>query len=114
MTQCCGLRVVDHENIVVGVQLLGILLVVSEVRSLGLLIQQGVFGPLQGIMQGLGDGEEPQVAAYHLPVGVDPQATDHWNIGEKKLGNPATKGRGVDVAKPEAFEVAGEGLDFIY
>jgi hypothetical protein len=76
MTQRSGLRIVDNENIVVVVQLLRIFLVITEVDIFGLLLQQVIFGPLQGIMQGFSDCEEPLVTTYHLPISMYSQATD--------------------------------------
>ena len=63
---------------------------------------------VQTVVHGLGDGEEPLVAADDVPAGVDADLLEQGDHPGQDLGHPAADGRRVDVLDHPALEQAAE------
>ena len=68
-------------------------------------------GPLEGVVHGLGDGEELVAAVHDLPVGVEADAAQERDVGGQELGDTSAVRRGVEVEDPLSGQWAGELAD---
>jgi len=74
--------------------------------------QAGVTGgPVQSVVDPLGDGEEPGVPGDHVPADVDPGVLDVPDENLEHLGDPAPRRRRVDVPDDASREGFRPSLD---
>lgn len=67
-------------------------------------IAQALFGPLQSVVDRLGDLEERFIAVNDLPIRDEAEIVQEGNDRPEELGNPSPVGRGVDMQHPGASQ----------
>ena len=92
MTDGGRLGIMHDKDIVVIRQESGALLVRLEIECL-LRLSQAVVGPLQGIVEGLGDREEFRPAVDQPPVGRESQGMQRGQMAGEQFGHPAPERR---------------------
>jgi hypothetical protein len=106
------LGVMHHKHIVVIIEQRGTLLVDLEIQGL-LRVPQIVVGPLQGIVEGLGDRKKLGPTMDQPPVRRYSQRLQRWEVTGQELGHPAAKRRRVDVADPHVSQLPGQSHNLV-
>ena len=94
-----GLRVVHDDEVVAIVHQQRVVQDPLEVGPLHVRRPLDV-GPLQRVVDLLGDLEELVAAVQDLPLGVDADAAEQRHVGGEQLGDAAAVGGGADVQDP--------------
>jgi len=104
---------VDHDEVVVFVEHVGVLLVVArpDLAHLRRPLQQH---PLQAVMHRLRDVKELVGAADHLPVGFEAEVRHQRHERGQNLGDAAAERRGVDVQHPRPAQPPGQFQNLSY